>query len=150
MAWNRLNYACGHTEQVQLYGKMDSRGRTIAAAESHDCPACRAAKAKSDADADGLQPLTGSDKQVAWAAQIRAEILAQVPALEARMAGYQAKVDANDFPVDATPEKIAAVRAELLANAAALKKLMATTKAGWWIDQRGMSINAIIISIKGA
>lgn len=54
---------------------MDGRARQLAAMESYPCPACRKAEAQKSAEALGLPQLIGSDKQIAWAAQIRERAL---------------------------------------------------------------------------
>ena len=57
MAWNTLTYACGHTEDKQLYGQHAERERIVAAAGREDCPACRAAAAQAASEAAGLPAL---------------------------------------------------------------------------------------------
>ena len=66
-----VHHACGHDETVVLYGPTKDRERRIAAMEAEDCPSCRAA----EAHMDGCVDLVGSDKQVAWAGQIRRSFL---------------------------------------------------------------------------
>ena len=41
MAWNTINYTCGHTEEKQLYGKMTERERKIGWAEKGVCWECQ-------------------------------------------------------------------------------------------------------------
>lgn len=72
-----VTYSCGHEEEIQLFGPNKDRERRIAAFESQECPACRAAKAPE---------LTGSAKQVAWAADIKAKGLPDVDENHAAMA----------------------------------------------------------------
>jgi hypothetical protein len=144
MAWNTLKYACGHTEDVQLYGKLTERERTVARAENHDCPACRAAKAKANDAESGLPALRGSDKQIAWASQIRAETMATKSAFTATMDMYQAKLDAGDYPADTPAEKVEAARAEIARNRILADRLDAIDKASWWIDHRGNSYKLLI------
>lgn len=149
MAWNTLTYACGHTEQVQLYGKMDTRERTVAAAEGHDCPACLAAAAKEQAAVDGLPQLTGSDKQIAWADEIRSKLLEQANVMAQKVDEMFARIEAKDFPADRTAEDIAKAVAELTANRTALTKLRSIEKAAWWIDHRSDHINSIVVALRG-
>ena len=81
MAWQTPTHACGHQgERYQAYGKLDGRERQLAAIERQDCPACRKAAADKAAAEAGLPLLTGSEKQVAWAAEIRERALRLVPA----------------------------------------------------------------------
>lgn len=144
MAWNTITYACGHTEEQQLYGKMDSRERTVAAALGHDCPACRAAKAAAQDAASNLPALVGSEKQIGWASECRARLLPQLAAEEARGAGLLARIDSGDLPAGTPAEKIAAARVEIIASLDIIAKIKATTKAGYWIDNRTNSARGMI------
>jgi len=86
MAWQYPQHACGHAgERYQAYGPNDNRRRQLAALESHDCPSCRRAKADAQAQESGLPTLQGSDKQVAWAAQIRERALRMRPEMAAKL-----------------------------------------------------------------
>ena len=76
MAWYTINYTCGHTERVQLYGAHKDRYAKIEAMERRACPECEAKAAQEQAASDGLPALTGSDRQISWAADIRARWLA--------------------------------------------------------------------------
>jgi hypothetical protein len=75
MGWTTIEYSCGHTEQQQMYGKVREREARAAAIGRTACPACRKAQAEATAQAAGLPQLIGSDKQVAWAAEIRERAL---------------------------------------------------------------------------
>ena len=70
-----ITYACGHTGTIEVYGDRRQRERQIWVAENWtDCPDCQAAdnaaKAES-AKAAGLPELTGSEKQISWALDLR-------------------------------------------------------------------------------
>jgi len=138
MAWNTLTYACGHTEQVQLCGHHSGRERTIAAALGHDCPACRAAKAQAAAAESGLVALTGSDKQIGWAGEIRARLILAVDAMIA-------KAHANFAALPA--EKQPAMAAQLAGLEAAAKKAKSQARAGWWIDQKNHDGRTLLLAI---
>ncbi len=72
-------HACGHTsDTVQLFGKLDQREYTLSQIAKRNCPSCAAASAKSSADPT-LPALTGSDKQIAWAYQIRSNAISRHP-----------------------------------------------------------------------
>ena len=148
MAWNTLVYSCGHTEEVQLYGKHTGREATAEAASHRLCAACRAEQAKKEAIENGLPVLEGSEKQIGWAAQIREKILENANVAKSRADGLLTRLDAGDHP-PATPEKIEASRNELNFNLAALAKLRSIKKASWWIDHRGMAIDMIILALRG-
>jgi hypothetical protein len=127
-----INYSCGHSDDKQLYGKMDDRSRYIAWAEkSGECQACRAANQMAlvaDTEASlNLAPLTGSDKQIAWARKIRCEKMIDIVAyLEART------------PVVGKEEAFAEMRAQLIV------KLSCITSAAWWIDNRDTSRDMLL------
>lgn len=81
MAWQYPTHTCGHKgERYQAYGHHDDRERQLAAIERQDCPECRKAAADKAATAAGLPLLSGSDKQVAWACEIRERALRLLPA----------------------------------------------------------------------
>jgi hypothetical protein len=81
MAWQYPTHACGHQgERYQAYGKMELRERQRVAIERQECPACRKWQAEQHASAAGLPILVGSDKQIAWASDIRARALRLLPA----------------------------------------------------------------------
>lgn len=71
MAKYTITYKCGHTEEMQLFGKMNDRDRKIAWYATQDCPECKAAAARAAAKERGLVELEGTAKQIVWAAQIR-------------------------------------------------------------------------------
>lgn len=86
MAHYKINFSCGHTETIQLFGKIADRERRIAWLENSGiCSECykkaqaeqraRATAEAAEATAD-LPQLKGSDKQIAWATVIRAKAAA--------------------------------------------------------------------------
>ena len=81
-----VTYACGHEGIVNLFGKMSDRDRKLEWLAGEDCPACRKAymeemhrqaneSALEQAKANNLPELTGTQKQVAWAATLRQEFI---------------------------------------------------------------------------
>ena len=76
MANYTITYACGHEGTVNLYGSYDERDRKIAWLETQDCPHCKKAQLKAKVDSiteeKNLPELSGSEKQIAWAKEIRA------------------------------------------------------------------------------
>lgn len=81
-----VTYSCGHTDTVQLYGPNKDRERKLEWLKNQLCPDCnkkhleeeRMKKAKlalEEAKVAGLPELTGSEKQIAWALEIRQTIL---------------------------------------------------------------------------
>jgi len=136
MAQYDITYQCGHTITEQLYGKHTERQRRIEAAQYRLCPDCYRAQqlAKATEANAELPALTGSEKQISWAEQIRAEIIGELIELE----NVVAASDATGPDVEAKKLQIAAAAATLRAN----------TSATYWIDNRDRSarllINAII------
>lgn len=88
MAKYDITYSCGHTETVQLYGKMADRERYIKWASEHkECSACRAADREAAKAAAAERAKTngmteGSDKQMAWACDILEQAIAKLGARE--------------------------------------------------------------------
>lgn len=148
MAWNTITYACGHTEEQQLYGKIAERERTVGAALNHDCPACRAAKAAAADKVAGLPALQGSEKQIGWASDCRAKLL---PLLDAQVALGQAiiaRIDAGEADGKAPAERIAAERAKTVDVIAKIERIKANPKAGYWIDNRIANVQTMIAEAK--
>ena len=80
MAKYKITYACGHTAEVQLYGKEAERQKKIAWYSTINCPECEAHEQKEKAEAAGLPELTGSEKQIKWATKLRNDALAKLDA----------------------------------------------------------------------
>ena len=75
MAKYDVTCSCGHTETVQIYGKAADREKEIARREKGICKECWKAESASETTrAFGLAQLEGSEKQIAWANDIRAKI----------------------------------------------------------------------------
>lgn len=121
MAKYDVTYKCGHTETVQLYGKIDDRMKKIEWMEQHAvCSECKRKETeekhrqeyeKALQQSESLPVLQGSEKQVAWAMTIRQKWIDKArqyleskgmpyqESLEKLLAGYNAdreKWDANE------------------------------------------------------
>lgn len=136
MAKYTIRYACGHSTERQLYGKHAERDSYIAwAARQGSCDACRkqdTIKTCEGVEAEhGLPALAGSDKQVAWARQIRADKLTAVTGFFGRAR-----------PLTATPEQLADVDVKV---AQTLTALASKVEARWWIDNRELTARDIAI-----
>lgn len=116
MAKYNVTYRCGHQETVQLFGKYNDRYNKIAYYETIDCPSCRAASKAAAAKEMGL---TGSDKQVAWAMDIRKGFMS-VRAEFDKMVSLRGLAD--------NPKIMAAVEA--------LNEIAGKTDSKFWIDNR--------------
>lgn len=140
MGWEPITYACGHNEEVQMYGKIADRTARAAAAGRRDCPACAAAQAKAADKAAGLPALVGSEKQVSWASTIRAALLKEAEALDAKLGAKRAELAQ-------APDEVKA--AQLDAVAVALDVLRGKTAAKWWIDNRDLRAESIVRELIG-
>lgn len=81
-----VTYACGHMEEVRLYGAVRDRDRKLEWLKTQLCHDCykkkvaaeraeKAAEAAKEAKENGLPALTGTPKQVEWALRIRKSFL---------------------------------------------------------------------------
>lgn len=123
MAKYNISHTCGHEVTIQLFGKHDERRRKIARLETEECKECAAAARASSPEAKGL---TGSHKQVAWAADIRRE---QTAELEAYYSGVAAR-PAAPGKEDLWARVLTVLRSEIDAY-------LAEASASVWIDRRG-------------
>lgn len=138
MAKYTINYTCGHTGRIELFGKHANRENRINWLENNSvCTDCykaakeaeRAAEAKIAAEKNkGLPQLIGTPKQIAWAETIRAEILKDAKV-------YRANAEAATDPG-------AKIRAEAILNV--INGYEAHVSASWWIDHRRDSLRADI------
>ena len=107
-----VTYACGHTEEVVVFGKRADREKKIAWLEAQLCAECRAREGAAQGAAKGWAALEGSPKQIAWAEDIRGETMDAIAVLKTR-----------------TDEE-AAHKDRVIAY------LGGITSAEWWIDNR--------------
>ena len=129
MANYLINYACGHNETKQLYGKHTTREQYVDwAAKFGTCSCCKASDAAAATAAleaeHGLPALTGSDKQIAWARTLRATAVKAVA----------------DF-VNATRARCPADKADAFEAQAetVMTALTGKSDARYWIDSRDMA-----------
>ena len=117
-----VTYRCGHTETRNVSGSHSARDSYIEKLSHEDCPTCRATTAATRSADAGLPTLTGSDKQIAWAEQIRQQAVT-------------AFAEAQDVIQSAAPDEASKQRA-LDTLATIRTRTMGTTDAGIWIDIR--------------
>ena len=125
-----ITHSCGCTETVEIFGTNvhGERDRKIAAMESKPCAACRAKAARSE---DGMAALDGSDKQAAWAADIRKGMLDMIDREVAKMPAEQM-------------EQALAIADNAKSNLAAIES------SKWFIEHRNDSdVNIIASAING-
>ena len=118
MAWQTINHTCGCSDRQQMYGPMADRARRVAYLERTACAACRAKSSD----------LTGSEKQIAWAENIRSK---QTPIIKAAIA----RVEGSE---NGTPE----IRKSIVAW---LQAALIETSASAWIDRRDDTERALIV-----
>lgn len=120
MAQYNIRHTCGHEETVQIYGTNvhGERQRKAEWLESKPCRDCER-KAMREENLTGAAELTGSDKQVSWANDLRAKAIGDIKAKLAKLdtqyiAAPQEWKDAQRNAGEAT---IAAMLAETNAKA---------------------------------
>lgn len=127
-----VTYACGHTGEVNLYGKGEERERKLEWLKTQLCPACEKAErekrydaeakeAKEKADELGLPELQGSEKQVKWALTIRENMIEKV----------MSHVDTNQ------PEQQAFV-----------DWMCSQNNARFWIDSRDCTMRHLVLTFR--
>lgn len=117
-----VTYACGHKEDIAVFGKRADRERRIAWLESQPCAECRAAEAAEASKAAGMVALTGSAKQIAWAEDLRCE------------------------SINAVKSMVARTETEAVHKDRLIKYLGSITSAAWWIENQGCAGSRMIIS----
>ena len=87
MAQYHITHTCGHDETVQIYGTNvhGERERKAQWLESKPCRDCER-EALREENLGGAAELTGSDRQVAWANDLRAKAIAEAKQLLAKLA----------------------------------------------------------------
>ena len=114
--WYTIHHTCGHEERQQIYGHDRDRQRKIEWLEGRPCDDCRRKQQLNQAKevtADlGLPELKGTEKQLAWAEQLRAEVWTEIE---------QARATKKDLPKEIDDW---------------IQWLFAHDQAHWWIDQR--------------
>jgi len=126
-----VTHSCGHTADHKLTGPQRYREYKLRKLAEDLCPACEEAeRSKRNAEAAarnremGLPPLTGTEKQVAWAESIRARIMKELDdELAAGLAAGEQITEEGQMLIDT---------------------LMAQTEARWWIDARHFSIRSLM------
>ena len=157
MAQYSVTFSCGHTETIHLYGKEKERYRRIEYFEEHGiCSACYAARRAEERAAllaaAAAPALTGTEKQIKWAEDIRARFIRDTRTIDAPqvISNLATLLDDRSFEFAAlkNPRKItAALTAARCPEdyftdaAAAIKSVIEYTvknrpAAKWWIEAR--------------
>ena len=148
MAWYDITYACGHTGREQLYGKNEERERRLRYLEGCMCPECekknvarRVEEQRITDSAAGLPDLTGSDKQIAWARQLRKSFLEEWESF-----CNHVEKQKNSFSSDHSPEEVEAeYKIAVKTLALAKEQTIAHTSAYWWINNRSGCLEKAIV-----
>jgi len=130
MSRETITHSCGHDEVHNLTGKYSDREHRAEWLADSLCSECYQAKidaersaaaetARKQANESGLPELTGSEKQITWAEQIRSEILAGVDDVKAKI----------ETAPDDTQRKMATD---------ALAQVLAQSESSYWIDNRDL------------
>lgn len=122
-----IKHSCGCTETVDIFGTNvhGERDRKVERLESKPCRKC--------AHANDGEELTGSDKQISWAQDIRHEMSNELDTLHA-WATKNAKCDEH--------------RKQFDDNFAVARENMAKiTEARWFIDNRDLKSNKLFIAL---
>lgn len=152
MSWYPVNYACGHSDRMQIYGPTKDRQRQADAESRKLCPDCyrtqrdaanaaQSAVDKAKADAAGLPALLGSDKQIAWAETIRVKMLDEV----------------KPIVINSHAQLLLAQRGQVLLDDPRWLQIQeavevqiglyrAQASAKWWIDHRQDSLHSLCVS----
>ncbi|MDN6622716.1 MAG: hypothetical protein L0K70_03320 [Bifidobacterium crudilactis] len=137
MAWYEIHPTCGHDYREQIYGTNShgERDYEVARLSARLCPACwkqQQAEANASVNQDyELPALEGSEKQIAWAENIRAVAVTTIGKAIAR-----GEADRERF---ASQLPLAYKMLDFAETA---------TSAGWWIDSRENTIAEIAQACK--
>lgn len=118
MAHYNITCSCGHEDRIQLFGKTSEREYRIKQLETEHCTKCREAeRAERSAKeaAEFTTKLHGSEKQVAWALDIRSNAMQTIKK---------------------------ACKPEMLPEVT--KAVESIDSAAWWIDNRYDTLRAVL------
>lgn len=147
MAKYSVTYSCGHSGTEQLFGKMEDRERKLDwYTRVGVCPSCYKAKMSQDVEAAsvGLPPLQGSEKQVAWAAKLRIEMLDRIVGqTRDKVRSIFARIEAGEAN-KAPAEQIEVAIQENEKILAVCDQIERIVNSSWWIEHRSDPTNAIL------
>lgn len=133
MAKYQVTYKCGHTTEMQLFGKISDRENKIEWYRNNcDCPDCKRKnhakenqKASEQAQSLGLVALKGSEKQIAWAETIR------VKAIEC---AEVVRKEIEDKASNSATDEKTKLAFEIIIKT--IESLVNNDESSWWIDNR--------------
>ena len=144
MAKHTIDHACGHQSVQDITGPVRERpGRQSRMAE-RNCPDCRNAEqdranqaSAQGNDEAGLTPLTGSQKQVAWAESVRADICRRTEEWIAEMLEKAVKAGTPQSELEQGEARYRDL----------YQKVREMNQASWWIDRRSDQVTWILKEI---
>lgn len=128
-----VTYDCGCTERRKISAgeaTYMSENPTAARALLREHGTCDQCKAK-QAQSAGLPKLTGSDKQVIWAAEIRAKFIRGIERIEADAKSQCLSL--GTAPAGEVVRRLITEQENTLKKCAAIRSMQ---DAGWWIKHR--------------
>lgn len=135
MARYNITHACGHTETVELYGKGSERERRIQWLSEKLCNDCYAKPFDTK--------LTGTERQIAWANEIRYYALAEIE--HNRKIARQEWNKSNQklwthYSEDEIAQHLEEAETKLNKEEQIAKSI---DSAKWWIDNRADTMRAL-------
>ncbi len=141
MAKHTIVRACGHTDVVTIRGSTKRLNLKLGRERTLTCRPCyverQKAQAEATAEAEGLPPLTGKPRRIAWATTLRHEALSDAEAYldHLRESGQLKGRVVKDMELfEAQKERV-------------LDPLKARAEAAWWIDRRHDSPATLLESL---
>jgi len=149
MAHYTVNHKCGHDQSYELFGPGRDRERKLTWLAGLLCAACKkeaavqardaeTAKGKVAAEELGLPPLTGSEKQIAWAEAIRAPLAKQLEEYRTYVEGERPM----PLYLEMTWPKMVGLQQQVTLRA--IQEALSKNDAHWWIEHRGADAKMII------
>ena len=134
MAKYTITHTCGHEETLYLVGKHTMRDATCERERARICRECwiAAQTAKAAEASSELPALTGSEKQVNWALQLRVTRLNELKAYFAKKEVACAAQRPDQMP------QLLALRERVLSFA------LGHTEAKFWIDSRNDELTSFL------
>ena len=156
MAKYQITFSCGHTEEIQLFGKNSSREDKITYFEKQGiCSQCYKNQqnliTNQKSSELNLPELIGSEKQVTWANKIRLEkienqqekikhtklyIMGCYNMSDQELIALAKSKGATDEQIEKSLEKLRPIQEEYRKEITVLKNLKTETFAKWFIDNR--------------
>ena len=141
MAKYTIDHACGHQGIHDITGPERERPARQSHIAERECPDCQnatrartnVASAQGNSEA-GMPPLTGSEKQVAWAESIRADICWRTEEWIALMVEKAVKARTPQSELEQGEARYRSL----------YQKLREMNQASWWIDNRSGQVPQIL------